>query len=516
MQRRHRSKSKSKSPSHRRELNKQKELDKSRIENFDARYYRAMKLGRGRPLEGLGAGDSVLFFDVLPERTANAAFKKLREETEWVVMRHKGGAVSRLIAAQGTCDAEKDMEPIYRHPADELPPTRQWTETPKVIKAHVEKLARQQMNHALIQWYRGGSDHITPHTDKTIDIKRASSIVNVSIGAERVMVLREKGESGKRRIQRISLPHNSLFLMGWRTNREWLHGINKDNRPIRVKSESEVAEQGHRISLTFRQIATYLHRSNNTLTGQGAPAPEATAAPIPESKCQYSKILGTRKRPEARQELALNHQNCPRPDPTLPGSNGSVNQGRPGDPSEGGGGGSDEGARKAKEEVIRREGNAAKDLLVGRQEGQAPDPERENTAQYRARRQLFRAFGRENFEKKFDWEAHYGKGSSAVWISKNPTLWSEFKHWERAPELKLEAKRTALVVVSADPTWLRLPAPRASTSGGENTKGDEKEGNGVVDSGGDDDDDDGFRIYESRRTKRKLKKRMEVPSEPKK
>ena len=27
--------------------------------------------------------------------------------------------------------------------------------------------------------------------------------------------------------QRISLPHNSLFVLGWESNREWLHGIRK-------------------------------------------------------------------------------------------------------------------------------------------------------------------------------------------------------------------------------------------------------------------------------------------------
>jgi hypothetical protein len=80
------------------------------------------------------------------------------------------------------------------------------------------------VNHALIQYYRGGQDYISEHSDKTIDVVRSSSIVNVSLGAQRTMMLRTKkdslatprGESdevsvdGKRAVQRILLPHNSM------------------------------------------------------------------------------------------------------------------------------------------------------------------------------------------------------------------------------------------------------------------------------------------------------------------
>ena len=38
-------------------------------------------------------------------------------------------------------------------------------------------------NHALIQWYRSGLDHISEHSDKTLDIEHGTPVVSVSLGA---------------------------------------------------------------------------------------------------------------------------------------------------------------------------------------------------------------------------------------------------------------------------------------------------------------------------------------------
>jgi hypothetical protein len=72
--------------------------------------------------------------------------------------------------------------------------------------------------------------------------------------------------------QRIPLPHNSMFILGLATNRKWLHGIRQDKRLIVEKSPAEMAYEGGRISLTFRQIGTFLKVSENGMHiwGQGA------------------------------------------------------------------------------------------------------------------------------------------------------------------------------------------------------------------------------------------------------
>ncbi|KIK58611.1 hypothetical protein GYMLUDRAFT_74874 [Collybiopsis luxurians FD-317 M1] len=215
--------------------------------------------------DSLGAGDSYLVLDLLGKDSelSNVAFDKVKEEVQWDTMHHRGGEVPRLVAVQGQPDSDQNI-PIYRHPSDESPPLRKFTPTIERIRQEVEKVVGHPVNHALIQLYRSGKDYISEHSDKTIDVVRGSTIVNVSLGAQRVMTLRTKKDSvdptgdGRRKTQRFPLPHNSMFVMGLETNQRWLHAINHDNRPNSVKSEEELAYEGERISLTFRHIGTFL------------------------------------------------------------------------------------------------------------------------------------------------------------------------------------------------------------------------------------------------------------------
>jgi glutathione S-transferase len=75
-----------------------------------------------------------------------------------------------------------------------------------------------------------------------------------------------------RRLQRIPLPQNSLFVLGPRTNRHWLHGIRPDKRQAAEKSPSETAFNGERISITLRHIGTFTDKDNRKIWGQGAVA----------------------------------------------------------------------------------------------------------------------------------------------------------------------------------------------------------------------------------------------------
>lgn len=137
----------------------------------------------------------------------------------------------------------------------------------------VERILGHPLNHVLIQLYRDGQDRISEHSDKTLDIVRGSSICNVSLGAQRVMVLRTKTvqpDDASRQTQRIPLPHESLFVLGEKTNMRWLHGIRQDKRPNAEKSVEDRAYGGERISLTFRQIGTFLDPNGDTIWGQGA------------------------------------------------------------------------------------------------------------------------------------------------------------------------------------------------------------------------------------------------------
>lgn len=168
--------------------------------------------------------------------------------------------------------------PIYRHPADESPALRPFSPTVSLIREHVQKALHHPVNHVLIQHYRSGADYISEHSDKTIDVVRGSRVVNVSLGAQRAMTLRLKrdrvdGEGGARRpAQKIPLPHNSMFILGLETNSKWLHAINHDKRPLHLKTPEERFMNGERISLTFRNIGTFLTADEARIFGQGAKA----------------------------------------------------------------------------------------------------------------------------------------------------------------------------------------------------------------------------------------------------
>ncbi|CAL1702963.1 unnamed protein product [Somion occarium] len=254
------------------------------------------------PGDRMGEGDTQLVFDILPPDLAETAFENLRKEIKWNVMHHRGGEVPRLVAVQGEI-APDGSYPIYRHPADSSPPLLPFSPTVSLIRAAAEKHLNHPVNHVLIQHYRSGADYISEHSDKTIDVVQGSNIINVSLGAERIMVLRTKKDSiskvaknlnrevgvgadhddtGSTSItgsdsphtQRIPLPHNSMLVMGLLTNAKWMHSIRTDKRPFKTKSPAEQFNNGERISLTFRHIGTFLTPPDETgkqkIWGQGA------------------------------------------------------------------------------------------------------------------------------------------------------------------------------------------------------------------------------------------------------
>ncbi|CAF3650801.1 unnamed protein product [Rotaria socialis] len=217
-----------------------------------------------------GSNDSFLLVNIFPIGIADNFFSKLRDEVNWNEMKQKGGRVPRDISIQGALHIEDkdEYEPLYRHPADEQPELVPWTPTALIIKQRIEEIMEQNLNHALVQYYRNGKDFIGEHSDKTLDVLIDSNILNYSLGATRTMILKHKTQSGLK--QRFKLPHNSLFVLGWRTNREWFHSIKQDNRLDMDKDTDELAFSSQRISLTFRTIATFRNRRTGKLYGQGA------------------------------------------------------------------------------------------------------------------------------------------------------------------------------------------------------------------------------------------------------
>ena len=228
---------------------------------------------------------SRIHYDLLPPDRVDGLFRKLKEEVIWQKMHHQTGEVPRLVCCQGTIGSDGAM-PLYRHPSDETLALSSWSTTVSEIREAAETVAGHELNHALIQLYRAGTDFISEHSDKTLDICPDSFIVNASFGAERVMRLRTKRsrnapstessgqDSQTRTTHRVRLPHNSALLMSLETNAHFLHSINADKRPVSELTPAEKAYDGQRISLTFRRIGTYLDAKSEYIWGQGATGKE--------------------------------------------------------------------------------------------------------------------------------------------------------------------------------------------------------------------------------------------------
>ncbi|KAJ9625103.1 hypothetical protein H2203_005058 [Taxawa tesnikishii (nom. ined.)] len=248
------------------------------------------------PDETIGAGDSYMIYDLLPAPLSDLIFDQLYSEVQWQRMYHAAGEVPRLVCCQGVIDPYDGSMPVYRHPSDQSLPLLHWSPSVLKVKREAEKKVGHPLNHVLIQLYRSGHDHISEHSDKTLDIVSGSKIVNASFGAQRTMRLRTKrtaptttvsGDSKQdkpptdgsfdvlrgddlarsRSTQRILMPHNSIFIMGLKTNETWLHGINPDKRLTSERAAAELAYGGMRISLTFRNIGTRKEDARASING---------------------------------------------------------------------------------------------------------------------------------------------------------------------------------------------------------------------------------------------------------
>ena len=231
-------------------------------------------------LQGILAGDSSLIENLLPNEELEIMInymKELRLNGGFEELKLKDGIAPRLIRQEyDNTDYISLGIPIYRHPSDTRLKTFPFTIFVRKIRDHLSIMLNQSFNHCLIQFYRSSDDSISLHTDKTLDIAKNSSIVNFSIGAARTIMFskkKDKKRNGDGNI-RILLKNNSAFVLGWDSNKEYLHGIKPDKRGDAEKTWQELAYNKERISFTFRNIATFLKIERDSaeymLIGQGA------------------------------------------------------------------------------------------------------------------------------------------------------------------------------------------------------------------------------------------------------
>lgn len=66
--------------------------------------------------------------------------------------------------------SQKASIPVYRHPHDTKIEITEWSPAVRRVRDELHTLIGTDFNHCLVQYYRTGHDHISEHSDKTLDI----------------------------------------------------------------------------------------------------------------------------------------------------------------------------------------------------------------------------------------------------------------------------------------------------------------------------------------------------------
>lgn len=158
--------------------------------------------------------------------TAEAWLAELRQGIEWRSER-------RMMY-----DREVDVPRLMSHFRLDPPPDQ----TPGAIldaSRLVVEATGVPFNSVGLNLYRDGRDSVAPHNDHLNELQKGFPIALVSLGAVRRMTIRAK--EPPRRALNVDLEAGSLFVMDYRTQLHYTHGVPKTNDPV-----------GERISLAFR------------------------------------------------------------------------------------------------------------------------------------------------------------------------------------------------------------------------------------------------------------------------
>jgi serine/threonine protein kinase/nicotinamidase-related amidase len=269
-------------------------------------------------LPQFGAGDVFIAKNFLDKQSLADLMTHLQQEIQWFQLKHlvHNTCFPRLTSFQALID-DSDSDgtlPIYRcadpQPWDNQYSTISFTPLIKKLKERIEEVTGETYNWCRMLQYREDKedDGMGFHSDKYLDIATGSNIVSFSIGQSRDYLLRLKkgveineairlnplssssSSSSATKIQKISLSHNTLLLLGPQTNMHYLHAIAKERqghsgasrRKSKASQASGVSEEEEnglfdcRISITFRKIATFycpLYRGIDQCCfyGQGVP-----------------------------------------------------------------------------------------------------------------------------------------------------------------------------------------------------------------------------------------------------
>lgn len=180
------------------------------------------------------------FLEKMPLRLpAQEILAQLIRETGWraesINVWGKRHLQPRLIAWYGDANA------AYSYSGMALAPLP-WTALLAELRDAVEIATACKFNSVLLNYYRNQNDSIGLHSDDEAELGNAPVIASLSFGETRTFTLKHKFHKAMKPVK-LRLDDGNLLVMAGATQRNWLHGINKQTRPC-----------GPRVSLTFRKI----------------------------------------------------------------------------------------------------------------------------------------------------------------------------------------------------------------------------------------------------------------------
>lgn len=185
------------------------------------------------------------------------AVEKILKQCKFEKFSINNKTLCRLGSFEG--DQCKDTSaPWLRCPSIEKQKIYPWSPVICEIKDLIQKQFGVLLNIAKIQEYKDGKAYITPHCDKILDLDTETPIFIARFGATRTCELIHK-ISQKKLV--IDVPHDSLLVISYKANQEWLHGIPKD---------PSVTEPSY--SIVFRKSVTF-KTANDLVFGERTPFP---------------------------------------------------------------------------------------------------------------------------------------------------------------------------------------------------------------------------------------------------
>jgi len=133
---------------------------------------------------------------------------------------------------------------LYKYAGFERAPVTEWPVLLLACKERAEQVVGCELNYAFVNVYRDGKDSIDWHSDGESDIIPGSTIVSVSLGAEREFRIREIYKVGKDTptpVTKVVLEHGSLLTMEHDMQKLCKHCVPKNERVT-----------GVRVNITFR------------------------------------------------------------------------------------------------------------------------------------------------------------------------------------------------------------------------------------------------------------------------